>query len=186
MKPITNHMDSTLFLFSRFSFTEECLLPGPLCLKTVGRHFDSHSVPMAELSPSGTGITFTNLFAAASTFLWTLLLLLPLPETCSPAEMETSWNGANVVLFGRRKKEPLAQAFYWNIETAVMILWIARCLNILQKKKKIEDGQVKSSFFRELSLNEFLKSMKNWRCANHRTWHRAHSTKSMVYQTFIN
>lgn len=44
---------------------------------------------------------------------------------------------ANVVLCGRRKKEPLAQAFYWNIETVMMVLWTARCLNTLQKNLRM-------------------------------------------------
>lgn len=42
---ITNHMFSILFLICRFSFPEGCLLPRPVYLKTVGRHFDLHFVP---------------------------------------------------------------------------------------------------------------------------------------------
>lgn len=85
---ITNHMFSILFLICRFSFPEGCLLPRPVYLKTVGRHFDLHFVP------HGWTVSIRHWPPFYQSLLLPLALLLGIIAASSSARnLHPWWNG---------------------------------------------------------------------------------------------
>lgn len=155
-----NHMDSALFIISRFSFPKGHPLPRPVCLNTVGRHFDLHCPQWLNCLHQALTSILSIFTAVIGTVIFSghyCCLFL-----CQELPILLRWisQRANVALVEERKRT-LAQAFYCNTGTAHDCFMQSKKLEAFIGKTEVD--QAKSNFFREFSLFKFLKGMKKLR-----------------------